>query len=189
MDIHLRPATLADAPFLALVLMEAIRRDALLPDGSLKPELHATFRQIVPLARADDTLYSWRHGTIATLPDGTPVGGIIAYAGDRYRQLRLATFPRITDLLDFDPEQMEDEARPGEHYLDSLCVLPTHRGCGIGALLMQRWMQDAHSRHLIPTLAVYPDNEKAKALYRKMGFTEAGFMFIFGEDYLRMQNR
>ena len=93
----------------------------------------------------------------------------------------------IPDLLDFDPAQMDPEARPGEYYLDSLCVLPTHRGHGIGRMLLQRAIADGQAQGFTPTLAVHPENLKAQALYARQGFRPAGRYFIFGEDYLRMQ--
>ena len=187
MPITLRPATPADAPFVTLTLMEALTRDALHPDGTLKAEAADTHRRLTPITLRDDTLYSWRHTTLAVDESGTPVGGIIAYPGGLYDELQRTTFALIPDLLDFDPAQMDPEARPGEYYLDSLCVLPTHRGQGIGQLLLQRAIADARRKQLIPTLAVHPENLKAQALYARQGFRPAGHYFIFGEDYLRMQ--
>lgn len=187
MPITLRPATPADAPFVTLVLMEALTRNALQPDGSLKPEAQDTHRRLVPVTLRGDTLYSFRHATLAVDEGGTPVGGIIAYPGGLYDELQRTTFALIPDLLDFDPAQMDPEARPGEYYLDSLCVLPGRRGLGIGGLLLQRAIADGQARGLLPTLAVHPENLKARALYARQGFRPAGRYFIFGEEYLRMQ--
>lgn len=187
MPIILRPATPEDAPFVTTVLMEALTRNALQPDGQLTPEARDTHRRLTPITLRDDTLYSYRHATLAVDPCGTPVGGIIAYPGGLYNELQRTTFALIPDLLDFDPAQMDPEARPGEYYLDSLCVLPTSRGQGIGRLLLQRAIADAQARGLTPTLAVHPENLKAQALYARQGFRPAGRYFIFGDEYLRMQ--
>lgn len=187
MTFTLRPATPADAPFVTLVLMEALSRNALTDEGQLKPESIDTHRRLVPLILRTDTLYSYRHATLAIAPDGTPAGGIIAYPGGCYEELQRTTFALIPDLLDFDPAQMEPEAGPGEYYLDSLCVLPAWRGHGIGGLLLRRAIEDGQRLSLIPTLAVHPENQKAQALYARLGFRPAGRYFIFGEDYLRMQ--
>lgn len=187
MPITLRPATPEDAAFVTLTLMEALTRDALQPDGQLKPEAVETHRRLTPITLRDDTLYSWRHTVLAVDETDTPVGGIIAYPGGLYDELQRTTFALIPDLLDFDPAQMYPEARPGEYYLDSLCVLPTHRGQGIGRMLLQRAIADGQAQGLTPTLAVHPENLKAQALYARQGFRPAGRYFIFGEDYLRMQ--
>lgn len=187
MPITLRPATPEDASFVTIVLMEALTRDALQADGTLKPEAVDTHRRLTPITLRDDTLYSYRHTVLAVDENDTPVGGIIAYPGGLYDELQRTTFALIPDLLDFDPAQMDPEARPGEYYLDSLCVLPTRRGHGIGQLLLQRAIADARALGLTPTLAVHPENLKAQALYARQGFRPVGRYFIFGEDYLRMQ--
>ncbi len=186
MTVELSAATLADAPFLSMVLMEALSHDALQVDGTLKPSLTDTHRQMTALVERGDTLYSWHHGTVARI-GGVAVGGTIAYPGDEYHARRVTTFTLVRHLLQFDESGMEDEARSGEHYLDSLAVLPPWRGAGVARALLRGWMEQARACGLAPTLAVHPGNMRARRLYTEMGLHEAGLLFIFGEDYLRMQ--
>ncbi len=185
MTFTLRPATLNDAPFIAKVMIEAIHRDALQNDGSLKEEYQDTFRRVMPVVLRTDTLYSWKHTTIAEAEDGTPVAGIIAYEGKYYKELRCTTFALLSDLLDFDPAQMDDEAGPGELYIDSLATMPPYRGTGVGQALIRYWIEQAKEQGLTPTLAVSPENPRALALYERLGFRDAGPLFIFGENYRR----
>lgn len=183
--MQIRKATKADADFVALVLMEALSRQALLADGSLKPELKELHQQIIKLVLHEGTLYHWRHATLALNDDGTPVGGLIAYDGANYHAMRELTFALFEGELSFDPTTMEDESQAGEYYLDSLCTLPPYRRQGIGARLLQQAISDARALGLRATLAVSPENPKAAALYAQMGFQDDGPMFIFGETYRR----
>ncbi len=185
MNFTLRPATPEDAPFIAKVMIEAIHRNALLADGALKEEYHDTFLRVMPIVLRTDTLYSWKHTTIAQMEDGTPIAGIIAYEGKDYREMRHTTFALLADLLDFDPTQMDDEARPGELYIDSLATMPPYRGTGVGRTLLQHWIEKAQEQRLTATLAVSPENPRALALYERLGFRDAGPLFIFGENYRR----
>ncbi len=185
MDFILRPATLQDAPFIAKVMIEAIHRDTLLPDGTLKNEYQDLFLRVMPIVQRADTLYSWKHTTVAKTADGTPIAGIIAYEGKNYAELRQTTFALLADVLDFDPTKMDDEARPGELYIDSLATLPPYRGTGIGRTLLQYWIERATELELTTTLAVSPENPRALALYQRLGFRDAGPLFIFGENYRR----
>ncbi|MDY5632076.1 MAG: GNAT family N-acetyltransferase [Bacteroidaceae bacterium] len=181
----IRKATPQDAEFVAMVLMEALSRKALNEDGSLKAELAELHRQVVRLVLHEGTLYHWRHATLAVGDDGTPMGGLIAYDGARYHEMRQLTFDLFEGKPDFDPEQMEDESRAGEYYLDSLCTLPPYRRHGVGASLLRQGIADAKALGLRATLAVSPENPKAAALYAQMGFRDNGPMFIFGETYRR----
>jgi RimJ/RimL family protein N-acetyltransferase len=62
---------------------------------------------------------------------------------------------------------------PGVQYL-GMWVLPSHRGRGGGRMLIEAALADrADDVHKIE-LEVFPENEAAIALYRKMGFEEEG---------------
>ncbi len=185
MEFSLRPATPDDAPFIAKVMIEAIHRDTLQPDGTLRAEYQKTFQRVLPVVLRTDTLYSWKHATIAETQNGTPIAGIIAYKGENYKDTRRTTFALLADVLDFDPTKMDDEARPGELYIDSLATMPPYRGTGVGRTLIQHWIQKAKEQGLTATLAVSPDNPRALALYQHLGFRDAGPLFIFGENYRR----
>ena len=173
-----RPATLADAPFVALVMMEAVGID-LMERGEMPSD------DIVDTCRRDDTLYSYRNATIFEI-DGTPVGALIAYDGNGYHEVKVRTFEPIRHRLDFDPMAMDDETREGEYYLDSAAVLPEYRGRGVGRHIIEHGISTARSKGLLPVLACDPDNTGAHALYESLGFSDDGTMYIFAHTYLRM---
>jgi ribosomal protein S18 acetylase RimI-like enzyme len=72
-----------------------------------------------------------------------------------------------------------------DHFVDArnchiadLAVAPDCEGCGVGSALLafaQRWAREHRCRHM--TLAVFPGNARARALYERHGF---------GIDLLRM---
>ncbi|MCI7489795.1 MAG: hypothetical protein MSA83_03130, partial [Bacteroidales bacterium] len=84
--ILLRPATEDDALFVAMVVAEALDDDIMEQyekAGNQIPESRRErIEMIESVVRHPDTLYTWRHVTVATKSDGTLVGAIVAYAGD-----------------------------------------------------------------------------------------------------------
>ncbi|MCQ2288089.1 MAG: GNAT family N-acetyltransferase [Muribaculaceae bacterium] len=173
-----RPATPADARFVALVMMEAVGYDLMERGEMPGDDLTAT-------CLSTETLYSYRNATIFEL-NGKPVGGLIAYDGNGYHEVKVRTFAPIRDRLSFDPMAMDDETREGEYYLDSAAVLPRFRGQGIGRYIIEYGVKQARERGLLPILACDPGNTGAYRLYTSLGFVEDGHLHIFGEDYLRM---
>ena len=66
---------------------------------------------IESVVRHPDTLYTWRHVTVATKSDGTLVGAIVAYVGDDYAQRRDVTFDMLSALI-------KGSVRPRTHSVD-----------------------------------------------------------------------
>lgn len=133
----------------------------------------------------DGVLYSWRN-TIIAEADGHRAGMLTAYDGQHYRAMRLRTMQLVKEHLGIEFPGMEDEAVAGEYYLDSLAVMPEYRGKGIGRMLLQHGIATGKELGLHVTLAVDPINDRAKRLYRSLGFQSAGTLFIFGHDYEKM---
>lgn len=132
-----------------------------------------------------DVLYSSDNSIIATI-DGEPVGMVTAYDGRFYHDWRVRTFALAKEHLGVEFPGMEEEAVPGEYYIDSLAVLPGHQGLGIGTKLLKRAIAKGQSLGLTCTLAVDPKNPSARRLYESLGFREVGTLFIFGHDYTKM---
>ena len=183
----IRKATIDDAPFIALVVVEALGDDIMerYPEhigGQDRRKLELLADSI----RQDNTLYSWRHTIIAQDNDGKPLGALVAYNGDDYMQMRKRTFSMLDELITFNVESMDAEAQPGELYIDSIAVMPNARGKGIARQLLQYGIGVAREMRLPAVLACEPNNHGAKALYESLGFKHEGELFIFGHHYLRM---
>lgn len=177
MDITFRQATADDALFIArgfhmAMLMEDV------PEEQIR-------RFAEKICEREDVLYSWRNTLIAEA-DGTAFGMVTAYDGRYYRGWRETTLELVKEHLGVEFPGMEDEAVPGEYYVDSLAVLPEYRGQGIGRALLQRAVTQGRELGLKVTLAVEYDNARAQHLYRSLGFAPDGNLFIFGHDYQKM---
>lgn len=177
MDITFRPATVDDALFIARGFQMAMLMEDV-------PEEH-TRLFAEKICQREDVLYSWRNTLIAEV-EGLAVGMVTAYDGRYYRGWRLTTLDLVREYLGIEFPGMEDEAVPGEYYVDSLAVLPEWRGHGIGRALLQSAVARGREQGLSVTLAVEYDNERAQRLYRSLGFEPDGNLFIFGHDYQKM---
>lgn len=142
-----------------------------------------TFAQYI--CKREDVLYSWKNTIIAEI-DGIAVGMLTAYDGRDYRDMRHCTMQLAKQHLGVEFPGMEDEAVPGEYYLDSLAVMPEFRGRGIGRALLEKGIAQGKQLGLAITLAVDPVNDRAKSLYTSLGFKPCGTLFIFGHDYEKM---
>ena len=176
-DLTFRQATVDDALFIAWGF-----HTAMLYDDATEARIRGFANDVCV---REDVLYSWRNTTLA-LVDGQPVGMITAYEGKLYRPMREVTMAIVKEKLGVEFPGMEDEALPGEYYLDSLAVKPEFRGLGIGRALLQRGIERGLALQLNVTLAVDPVNERAQRLYTSLGFKPAGELFIFGHTYWKM---
>lgn len=170
----LRPATIDDAFFIATGF-----HTAMLYEDTPEERLREFAERV---CTREDVLYSWTKTTIAEI-DGRPVAMLTSYDGADYHETRVRTQAIIKDMWGTEFPGMEDEALPGEYYLDSLAVLPEYRGQGIGRRLLEYGIEEGKRRHLLTTLAVDPVNERAQRLYQSLGFRYDSDLFIFGHTY------
>ncbi len=177
-ELTFREATVEDALFIAWGFHTAMLYD------------DATQERIAGFANdvcvREDVLYSWRN-TLLAIVEGRPVGMITSYEGERYHAMRERTMAIVKEKLGVAFPGMEDEAVPGEYYLDSLAVVPEYRGRGIGRALLQQGIGRGLALGLKVTLAVDPVNTRAQRLYASLGFKPAGELFIFGHTYWKME--
>lgn len=172
-----RQATTDDALFIARGFHMAMLID--------KPDEETIRLFAEKICSRHDVLYSSDNTIIAEV-DGNPAGMITAYDGARYHDWRVTTMNLVDKLLGITFPGMEDEAVPGEYYLDSLAVWPEYRGRGIGRQLLQKAIDEGLQRGLNVTLAVDPVNTNAQKLYESLGFRRVGDLFIFGHTYWKM---
>lgn len=175
--ITFRPANVEDSLFIARGF-----HMAMLYDDATEEKI-ARFARLICVRQ--DVLYSWRNTLIAEV-NGTPAGMLTSYEGHLYHDMRIRTMSLCKEYLHVEFPGMEDEALPGEYYLDSLAVLHNFRGIGLGKALLCEGIKRGIQAGLKVTLAVDPINDRAKRLYLSLGFQPAGDLFIFGHTYEKM---
>lgn len=191
--IRIRKATKEDVEYIA----EGIYHAFLLEDEALYNQWIKILKDV---CAQEDTHYSYRNTWIAELGgeraevDGerTVVGGVragmmIAVDGEHYREQRDKMYPQLKGLFDVafgtGWDEMEDEAKAGEFYIDSLAVSLPYRNQGVGTALIEKAKEMAKEKGIgVVTLAVEPEN-RAKKLYEKLGFGYQRRIEIFNEEY------
>lgn len=191
LPLIINKATPQDILHVALTIAEALGDNIMeryVDNGNSIPEQDRKFMDLLyHVVQREDTLYSYTRCTLARTKDGQVAGGLVAYPGDDYLQRRNTTFSLLDTLIHFDIEQMDAEVQPDEYYLDSLAVWPQFRGHGIARQLMLQGISQGRQMQRTTTLACAPDNHGAHKLYTSLGFRDSGRLFIFGEDYIRME--
>ena len=198
--IRIRKATVEDVGYIA----EGIYHAFLLEDEGLYSQW---IRALKEVCAQEDTHYSYRNTWIAemggeraeaggeiaeadgerTVVDGERAGMMIAVDGEYYRQQRDKMYPQLKELFDVafgkGWDEMEDEAKAGEFYIDSLSVSLPYQNHGVGTALIEKAKEMARELGIpVVTLAVEPQN-RAKKLYQKLGFAYQRGITIFNEEY------
>ena len=177
--IKIRRATIEDVAYIA----EGIYHAFLLEDKALYNQWIKILKDV---CTQEDTHYSYRNTWIAEL-DEERVGMMIAVDGEHYREQRDKMYPQLKGLFDVafgkGWDEMEDEAKSGEFYIDSLAVSLPYRNQGVGTALIEKAKELAKEKGIsVVTLAVEPEN-RAKKLYEKLGFAYQREIEIFNEEY------
>ena len=184
--IKIRKATKEDVAYIA----EGIYYAFLLEDEGLYNQWIRTLKEV---CGQEDTHYSYRNTWIAevdgerTVVGGVRAGMMIAVDGEHYREQRDKMYPQLKGLFDVafgkGWDDMEDEAKAGEFYIDSLAVSLPYRNQGVGTALIEKAKEMAKEKGIsVVTLAVEPEN-RAKRLYQRLGFAYQRRIEIFNEEY------
>ena len=179
MIINIRKATKEDVAYIA----EGIYYAFLLEDEGLYNQWIRTLKDV---CAQEDTHYSYRNTWIAEV-GGVRAGMMIAVDGEHYRVQRDRMYPQLKGLFDVafgkGWDDMEDEAKAGEFYIDSLSVSLPYRNQGVGTALIEKAKAMAREQGIgVVTLAVEPMNT-AKKLYQELGFAYQRMIKIFNEEY------
>ena len=177
--IRIRKATKEDVGYIA----EGIYHAFLLEDKALYNQWIKILKDV---CAQEDTHYSYKNTWIAEV-GGVRVGKMIAVDGEHYREQRDKMYPQLKELFDVafgkGWDEMEDEAKAGEFYIDSLAVSLPYRNQGVGTALIEKAKEMARELRIgMVTLAVEPEN-RAKKLYEKLGFEYQRRIEIFNEEY------
>ena len=110
---------------------------------------------------------------------GSVIGSVIAYDGAQLHALRAPVLALIRSSYGIDIV-LEDETAAGELYIDTLSVLPTAQGRGIGSQLV-RHLCEVSSQPL--GLLVDVNNPEAERLYSRLGFEYLNHQELAGGVY------
>ena len=180
--INIRPAKKSDAPIIAQAVAMAIG-----DENALKNYCGENYIPIfTKIAESEHSQYSFLNTLIAEA-DGIAVGVAIGYDGAKLHELRATTYSIIRDNIGRTPS-IPDETETGEFYLDTIAVLPEHRGTGIGRKLITALCNKAFSEgHKHVGLIVDYNNPRAEALYTSLGFTRVGTKAFLGHKMWHLQ--
>ena len=141
---------------------------------------------LTEIASREQTQYSWRYALVAEI-DGIAAGAIVGYDGAALKALRDGTFSVLRERIRRVPT-IADESQAGEYYLDSVGVLPTFRGLGIGRALISAFCENAFVQgHERVGLIVDYNNPQAEKLYTSLGFKRVGAKLFFGHNMWHLQ--
>ena len=181
-NIIVREATPEDATIIAQVVAMAIGDE----EGVRHYCGDDYIGVLTAIASCDNTQYSWRYALVAEV-DSHVAGAVVGYDGAELRTLRNGTFEVLSKTIGRVPN-IVDETEAGEYYLDSVGVLPEHRGMGVGRALVEAICKRAFaSGHRRVGLIVDMENPMAESLYTSLGFERVGSRPFFIHQMWHLQ--
>lgn len=190
--MKIREGRIEDARFLAKVVTEAVGRELCIGLAGSEERLPLVEELFVRLAADTCSQYSYKNALIATTEDGYYAGGIIAYDGARLHQLRRAFAREAKEILGWnvteeESENWDDEAEPGEVYIDSLYVIPRFRKGGVASAMLKEVEKIFTDIQKPLGLLVEPENHEALQTYLHWGFRKVGISNFFDTPMIHMQ--
>lgn len=181
-----------DARFLSKVVTEALGPDLCKSLAGGESRLPLVEKLFATLAAEAESQYSYSNALIASIDEGATTGGIIVYDGARLRQLRKAFAREANNILGWnvtetEVENWDDEAQPGEIYIDSLYVVPEYRKKGVATALIKEVEKKFANARKPLGLLVDPENQHALQTYLHWGFKQVGISHFFRTPMLHLQ--
>ena len=190
--MKIETATPEDASLIADAIIEAIGPELtmhLAGDHNTAEDVHDLFAR---LAARNDTQYSYLNSRIARDEEGTPMGVCVSYDGALLKQLRRPFFAEANATFGWEMsadeiENVPGETEPDEFYLDTLMTRPEYRGKGVAHALILDAAEKARRCDKPLGLLCDLDNDRARRLYEKCGFSIVGRRPFAGHEMNHMQ--
>lgn len=180
----IRPANIDDAEQAIPLLYSAIGKIAYTLTGTSNHS--EAMRILTDFFRQQGNRISYENTTIEER-DGQVAGMLVSYHGSRAEALDEPFVTRIRAETGVTDYTITKEPRSDEYYLDSIAVHDGYQGQGIGKALMQAFEEKARKEGYSKlSLIVEQENDRAFALYRKMGYQEDGTLMVSGSLFWRM---
>lgn len=182
--MKIRKATIEDSQRIAELMFLAME-DILYAFMGAKDTAKAKELLLYFITR-EDNQYSFQNCLVAETGNEI-TGSITIYDGARLQDLRepVAEYIRTNFNAAFIPE---DETEPGEYYIDSLGVCPSHQGKGIGTQMLEFVIHEhVHIKRRTLGLLVDEDNPNAERLYLRAGFEPEGLRSLAGKKMKHLQ--
>lgn len=178
--IQIRPARASDQRAVAPLIVQALDDLAAKYTNSndplnLIPDVSLFFVQ-------EKNMYSYVQTLVAETGHRV-VGSITAYDGADFILFRNPFIQHVSRKYGFNLP-LEPETEAGEYYIDTLSVIPSQQGKGIGAALIRAMLQHAVAlKYERVGLLVEAANAPAKKLYGRIGFKKAGEKQLLKSSY------
>lgn len=176
MNYTIRPATAAEAPLIAPIILPAIAEviGHLLDDQNEARALaflRHWLAQPANLYSYENTLTLWQRQQLTAV--------LIGYGGGEFARLQAPLLAALRPGLHWPRESDED------FYIDTLAVAPAQRGQGWGEILLRHQLQ----RQPASTLLVADDKPRARRFYERLGFQPWGHKSLAGHHYQVLRYR
>lgn len=172
----IRPATPTDAVAVAPLMFQAMEEIVYKMIGQTDAQAAIDF--LAQLFAQKGNQYSYENAWVYE-EAGSVVGSMIAYDGAHLHTLRAPVLKQIQEHYGIEIV-LEDETTDGELYIDTLSVLPTAQGQGIGSKLIQH-LKNVTKQPL--GLLVDVQNPAAERLYTRLGFMHTHNQKLAGGVY------
>lgn len=126
-------------------------------------------------ATADDTEFLWHVQRSALGPYVSAQFGTTELQQRTYFDEHFDITKHLIVALGGDDIGLLSWENRGEHiYLGNIAILPDHQSRGVGTTLITGVLEEAARLHIAVRLQVLKPNVRAHALYKRLGFDEAG---------------
>lgn len=182
--MSIRPARPADAPAVARLLLDAIQDIGYQLTGADTEQ--EVLEALAHWFEREGNRFSYTN-VLVKEAEGEPAGIILCYHGSHAAAIDRPIIERLR-LLHGEPSiTIDKEADEDEYYIDALSVASRWGGRGFGTELIRA--AEAHGQQLGYSkiaLNVEAYNERARALYSKLGYTADKETIINKKTYFHM---